>query len=187
MKSLILFLFCFFSFCSLLAKDKWEIDNQISSITFEVPVFLATNVKGKFNEFKGFIVMNNELDNNKAIFSVNIESIDMNYIKYKDLLLSEVFLYKEKYPIALVETQKFLYKNQKKLILDVELRIKNISKVIPVELEIIKLSDDLIQIKGDMSFSRIDFNLGINKWASTAILKEKIKIKTNLFLFRNQF
>ena len=93
-------------------------------------------------------------------------------------------MYKEKYPIALVETQKFLYKNQKKLILDVELRIKNISKVIPVELEIIKLSDDLIQIKGDMSFSRIDFNLGINKWASTAILKEKIKIKTNLFLFR---
>ena len=133
-------------------NDKWEIDEQISSITFEVPVFLATNVKGKFNEFKGFISVNNGLHKNyKAIFSVNIDSIDMNYLKYKALLMSEVFLDKENYPIALIETPKFLYKNQKKLILDVELRIKNMSKEIPVELEIIILSDDLIQIKGDMS------------------------------------
>ena len=64
----------------------------MSSIKFDLPVSLLKNVKGKFNNIEGFIEIdqNNKI-NNKALFSVHIDSIEINYEKYRDLLLSNVF------------------------------------------------------------------------------------------------
>ena len=74
------------------AKEKWGIDKKISKIIFEVPVLFAANVKGEFKNFDGFVEI--DLDNktnNKAIISVDISSIELNYQKYKELILSSVF------------------------------------------------------------------------------------------------
>ena len=66
---LIFFLyFLFTSFVS--ASERWILDKSLSTIEFELPVFLAKNVKGNFKNIEGFV----ELDvdnkiNNKAIFS----------------------------------------------------------------------------------------------------------------------
>ena len=54
----------------------------------------------------------------------------------------------------------------------------------PLELEINHLTEDLVQIKGLLYFSRTDFKIGTGKWDTTSILKDKIIIKTNLFLFK---
>ena len=43
---------------------------------------------------------------------------------------------------------------------------------------------ELVQIESDLSFSRTFFNIGTGKWSNTSILKDKAKIKTNLFLFK---
>ena len=108
----------------------------------------------------------------------------MNYKKYKPLLLSMIFFNAKEYPLALVDTKKFSYKNQNKLKFDVELNIKGIVNYVPLELEILHLTEELVQIKGRLSFSRNSFEIGTGKWSSTKILKDKALIETNLFLFK---
>ena len=171
----------------VISKESWLLDKNLSSIEFELPVLFANNVQGKFEEINGII----EIDlankkNNKAIFSVKINSINMNYKKYKNLLLSDIFFNSYNFPVALVDTKKFSYKNENEFSLEVELTIKGKTEIVPLDIEIIHLANELIQIKTDLDFSRTLFNIGTGKWKSTAILKDKGVIKTNLFLFKQE-
>ena len=170
---------------NLQAKETWILDKELSTINFEIPVFLTENVKGTFKKIDGVVEIDTEnKKNNKAIFSVNISSIQINYKKYKTLLLSDIFFDIKKFPLALVDTKKFSYENQNKLNLDVELQIKGKSQNVPLQLEIKQLAEELIQIKGKLFFSRNFYNIGTGKWSSTKILKDKGMITTNLFLFK---
>ena len=167
------------------ANEKWILDKNISSISFEVPVLFATNVVGKFENINGFIELDlKDKKNNKAILSVDIESLKLNYEKYMDLILGPVFFDSTKYPFGVLDTKKFAYNNEEKLKLDIELSIKGITKTIDTELIIINLTPDLVQIKGLLEFSRNDFNIGTGNWKNTAILKDKIIINSNLFLMK---
>ena len=167
------------------ANEKWILDKNISSISFEVPVLFATNVIGKFENIDGFVELDlKDKKNNKAILSVDIESLKVNYEKYMDLILGPVFFDSTKYPFGVLDTKKFAYNNEEKLNLDIELSIKGITKTIDTELTIINLTSDLVQIKGLLEFSRNDFNIGTGNWKNTAILKDKIIINSNLFLMK---
>lgn len=167
------------------ANEKWILDKNISSISFEVPVLFATNVIGKFENIDGFVELDlKDKKNNKAILSVDIESLKVNYEKYMDLILGPVFFNSTKYPFGVLDTKKFAYNNEEKLNLDIELSIKGITKTIDTELIIINLTPDLVQIKGLLEFSRNDFNIGTGNWKNTAILKDKIIINSNLFLMK---
>ena len=180
---LILILSCFSSYS--IAKERWILDKQISEITFEVPVLLAENVIGKFNTIDGFVEIDTlDQKNNKAILSVNINSLEMNYKKYKNLILSDIFFNSDKYPIGVIDTKKFAYNNEEKLNLDIELTIKGTTRVVNTELLVIKLTNDLVQIKSELKFSRNDFNIGTGNWKNTTILKDKIKINANIFMFK---
>ena len=168
-----------------LASEKWILDRSISSIEFELPVLFAKNVKGKFNTIEGFVEIDlDKKENNKAIFSVAIADIEINYKKYKNLLLSEIFFDEKRFPIALVDTRKFSYSDEKEIVIDVEFTIKGKSQIIPLTIEITQLAEEVVQIQSDLQFSRTDFEIGIGNWKNTSILKDKVKIKTNLFLFK---
>lgn len=171
----------------VISKESWLLDKNLSSIEFELPVLFANNVQGKFEEINGIIEIDlANKENNKAIFSVKINSINMNYKKYKNLLLSDIFFDSYNFPVALVDTKKFSYKNENVFSLEVELTIKGKTEIVPLDIEIIHLANELIQIKTDLDFSRTLFNIGTGKWKSTAILKDKGVIKTNLFLFKQE-
>ena len=171
----------------VISKESWLLDKNLSSIEFELPVLFANNVQGKFEEINGIIEIDlANKENNKAIFSVKINSVNMNYKKYKNLLLSDIFFDSYNFPIALVDTKKFSYKNENEFSLEVELTIKGKTEIVPLDIEIIHLANELIQIKTDLDFSRTLFNIGTGKWKSTAILKDKGVIKTNLFLFKQE-
>ena len=181
---LLFFVLLFFASNSL-AKEKWIIDKNISKITFEVPVLFATNVIGEFKNFSGLVEIDLEnKKNNKAILSVQIDSIELNYKKYKDLILSPIFFDFYNYPLAVLDTKKFSYQNEKQLFLDIELTIKGISKIIKTELIINNLTNDIVQILGKLEFNRNDFNIGTGNWQNTSILKNKIKIESNIFLIK---
>ena len=161
------------------------IDKNISQIKFEVPVLLATNVFGEFENFDGFVEIDLEnKKNNKAIFSVNIDSIKINYQKYKNLILSPIFFDQVNYPIAVIDTKRFSYEDEKNLSLNIEVTIKGISKKVNTQLKIIKLTNDIVQIFGELEFNRNDFNIGVGNWKNTSILKSKIKINANIFLIK---
>ena len=179
--NLLLLFLCSFS----QAKEKWKIDKNISQISFEVPVLFATNVKGEFKDFDGFVEIDLEnKKNNKAILSVNIDSIEINYEKYIDLIQGPIFFDFFNYPIAVLDTKKFSYKNEQDLKLSIELTIKGVSKIVETELKINRLTNNIVQILGKLDFDRIDFNIGTGKWKNTTILKNKIRINSNIFLFK---
>ena len=167
------------------ASERWILDTSLSTIEFELPVLFAKNVKGKFNTIEGFVELDvNEKKNNKAIFSVQIDDLEMNYIKYKDLLLSNIFFDAIKFPIAVIDTKKFSYDNEKELKLEAELTLKGKSEMVPLVLNVTRLAEELVQIQTEMIFSRTALNIGIDKWQNTSILKDKVKLQTNLFLFK---
>ena len=146
---------------------------------------MLKNVKGSFQVIDGIIEIDTKnKKNNKALFSVNIDSIEMNYKEYIQLILSDIFFNEEKFPIALIDTKKFSYKNQNKMNIVAELNIKGIVNEIPIQLEINSLSTDFVQIKANLIFSRKAFNIGTGNWSSTAILKDKVEINSNLFLYK---
>ena len=181
----------FFSFIFLLnssivlAGERWILDKELSSITFELPILLVKNVQGTFTSIEGFVEIDvDQKKNNKAIISVDIGSVDMNYKKYKDLLLSNIFFDEKQFPKAVIDTKKFSYQNEEELKINVELIIKGQSQMVPSTITVKRLAEELVQIQSELIFSRTDFNIGIGKWSNTMILRDKTKIKTNLFLFK---
>ena len=183
---LFVFLFIFSSNITY-ASERWVLDKSLSTVEFELPVLFAKNVKGKFNTIEGFVELDvDQKENNKAIFYVEVNDIDMNYIKYKDLLLSNVFFDVQQFPKAVVDTKKFSYLNETELTLDVELTIKGKSEIVPLKLNVKRLAEELVQIKCELIFSRTSFEIGIGNWKNTSILKDKVKLHTNLFLFREE-
>ena len=100
------------------------------------------------------------------------------------MILSPIFFDFSNYPLAVLDTKKFSYQNEKQLFLDIELTIKGISKIIKTELRINNLTNDIVQILGKLEFNRNDFNIGTGNWQNTSILKNKIKIESNIFLIK---
>ena len=167
------------------ASERWVLDKSLSTVEFELPVLFAKNVKGTFNTIEGFIELDvNQKENNKAIFYVEVKDLDMNYTKYKDLLLSNIFFDAKQFPIAVVDTKKFSYVNETELAFDVELTIKGKSELVPLIINVKRLAEELVQIQSELIFSRTAFEIGIGNWKNTSILKDKVKLSTNLFLFR---
>jgi len=181
-------LFLIFLYCKQsVANDLWTIDKNISSIEFEVPVLFAKNVTGKFNTFDGFVSLDlSNQSNNKALINVSIDSLDFNYKRYKDLVLSEVFFDVKKFPFGLIDTNNFKFNYEdNKINLMGELTIKGKSQKIPIDIEVIRLASELVQVKSEISFSRNEFDIGSGSWKNTTILKNEIKIKANIFLFKD--
>ena len=167
------------------AAERWILDKSLSTIEFELPVLFAKNVKGNFNTIEGFVELDvNQKENNKAIFYVEVNDLDMNYIKYKDLLLSNIFFDAENFPKAVVDTKKFSYVNDTEIEFEIELTIKGRNAMVPLTVYVSRLAEELVQIQPEMIFSRTAFNIGIEKWKNTSILKDKVKLQTNLFLFK---
>ena len=64
---------------------------------------------------------------------------------------------------------------------DADESIKDYSEKAPSEFP---EAEELLQIQSVLTFSRTDFKIGIGKWKNTSILKDKVILKINLFLFR---
>ena len=176
----------FVLFCTnVYSKERWVIDKNISKITFEVPVLFATNVKGEFKNINGFVEIDIEdQKNNKALLSVEIDSVESNYEKYRELLLGPIFFDLKNNPIAVLDTKKFSYEDETDLALQIELTIKGISKIVETNLKVTSITNEIVKIFGYLEISRTDFQIGIGNWSNTTILKDKIKIKSNIFLIK---
>ena len=185
LKFILVFFYLLFQTSNIFASERWILDKNLSTIEFELPVLFANNVKGQFYTIEGFVELDvDKKENNKAIFSVQIDDLEMNYVKYKDLLLSNIFFDTKKFPLAVIDTKKFSYDNENELKLDAELTLKGKSEIVPLFIKVTRLAEDLVEIKTEMTFSRTAFNIGIGKWENTSILRDKVKLQTNLFLFK---
>ena len=168
-----------------LSKERWRIDENLSKISFEIPVLLLNNVKGNFSSIEGYVEIDLENNkNNKAVFSVDIDSIKINYEKYIDLLMSDIFFNQKQFSKAVIDTKKFSYKNEEEIVINVELMIKGKSQILPIIIKVKKIAEKIVQVQSELIFSRTSFNIGIGKWSNTAVLKDNAKLRANLFLFK---
>ena len=183
---IVFFFFIFFTISNFsFASERWLVDETLSTIEFELPVLFAKNVKGTFNSIDGYVEIDtNTKKNNKAIFSVLIEDIEINYSKYKDLVLSDIFFDDKNFPMAILDTKKFSYTDEDEIEIEVELSIKGKNQMIPIIINIIQLAEEVVQIQSELIFSRNSFNIGTGNWRNTAILKDNVKLNTNIFLFK---
>ena len=63
----------------VVAKETWVLDKELSTVIFELPILLMKNVKGKFTDIEGLAEIDfEEKENSKAIFTISIDSIEMN-------------------------------------------------------------------------------------------------------------
>ena len=98
---------------------------------------------------------------------------------------SDVFFDAKKFPLGLIDTNNFKFNYEdNKINLIGELTIKGKSQKIPLDIEVIKLAKELVQVRSEISFSRNDFEIGTGNWKNTTILKDKINIRANIFLFK---
>ena len=183
---IVFFFFVFFTISNFsIASERWVVDETLSKIEFELPVLFAKNVKGKFNSIDGFVEIDtNAKKNNKAIFSVLINDIEINYAKYKDLLLSDIFFDEKNFPRAVLDTKKFSYYDERDIRIEVELSIKGKNEMVPLVINVTRLTEELVQIQSELIFSRNSFNIGTGNWKNTTILKDNVKLSTNIFLFK---
>ena len=183
---IVFFFFIFFTISNFsIASERWVVDETLSKIEFELPVLFAKNVKGKFNSIDGFVEIDtNTKKNNKAIFSVLINDIEINYAKYKDLVLSDIFFDEKNFPRAVLDTKKFSYYDEVDIRIEVELSIKGKNEMVPLVINVTRLTEELVQIQSELIFSRNSFNIGTGNWKNTTILKDNVKLSTNIFLFR---
>ena len=183
---IVFFFFIFFTISNFsFASERWLVDETLSTIEFELPVLFAKNVKGTFNSIDGYVEIDtNTKKNNKAIFSVLIEDIEINYSRYKDLVLSDIFFDDKNFPMAILDTKKFSYTDEDEIEIEVELSIKGKNQMIPIIINIIQLAEEVVQIQSELIFSRNSFNIGTGNWRNTAILKDNVKLNTNIFLFK---
>ena len=183
---IVFFFFIFFTISNFsFASERWVVDKTLSIIEFELPVLFAKNVKGTFNSIDGYVEIDtNTKKHNKAIFSVLIEDIEINYSKYKDLVLSDIFFDDKNFPKAVLDTKKFSYTDEDEIEIEVELSIKGKNQMIPLTINIIQLAEEVVQIQSELIFSRNSFNIGTGNWRNTTILKDNVKLNTNIFLFK---
>ncbi len=183
---IVFFFFIFFTISNFsFASERWLVDKTLSTIEFELPVLFAKNVKGTFNSIDGYVEIDtNTKKNNKAIFSVLIDDIEINYSKYKDLVLSDIFFDDKNFPMAILDTKKFSYTDEDEIEIEVELSIKGKNHMIPLIINIIQLAEEVVQIQSELIFSRNSFNIGTGNWRNTTILKDNVKLNTNIFLFK---
>ena len=60
--------------------------------------------------------------------------------------IDSIFFDANKYPISVLDTKKFSYENEESVLLNIELTIKGISKIIPVNLKVSDYSEDFVQL-----------------------------------------
>ena len=189
-RTLFVFIIILFS-TNIVAKNNWILDKKLSEIYFQLSLLPADDLIGKLNEFDSYIFFDNgNTSINNFNLSINIENMKLNNSELKDFLSSNIFFNVKKYPNLIVKTKKIsIQKNEKAI---AKIQIKNISHELPITLDIIKLTKDLIQIKTKFVLSRKLYGLGKNKWQSKfdffakekSILLDKIKFRTNLFFFK---
>lgn len=173
-KKLSLLVFALLTMASISSAEtaKFAIDPVHSHIGFKVKHMIISTVDGKFDEFDGFIMFD-ENDITKSSVEVNIEasSIDTDNANRDKHLRSEDFFYVEKYPTITFKSTK-IEKKKDQLYLYGELTMRGVTK--PIEIPFVfngQITDPQGNIRigfdAEAALDRQDFGISWNKMLDT--------------------
>jgi len=76
----------------------YSIDTAHSKVGFEVPHLVIATVEGRFNEYRGEVVVGEKLEDSKVSVAIDAKSVDTGNAKRDEHLRSADFLDVEKHP-----------------------------------------------------------------------------------------
>jgi polyisoprenoid-binding protein YceI len=160
----------------------WDIDPAHSEVGFVVRHLVVTKVRGRFAQFQGTITTaENPLESSVDV-SVDLDSITTNQEQRDGHLRSADFFEVETYPTMTYKASG-VRQDGDKYVLDGELTLKGITKVVPLTFELNGISDNPLTGGTVAGFSatavinRKDFNVNFEGVQNgIAIVSEKIEI-----------
>jgi polyisoprenoid-binding protein YceI len=176
-------------FCSLLtsrafAADTYNIDTNHSSVGFSVSHLVINNVHGKFNEFSGTVVVDNNAIK-EAKGTIEVKSIDTGIAKRDVHLRTPDFFDAEKYP-TITFVGKRVEKQGEQYLVTGEFTMHGVTKEIALP---IKLSGPItdpwggirVGIHAKTKLSRKEFGVSYNSTSKTgsAVVGDEIEIEIN--------
>jgi polyisoprenoid-binding protein YceI len=183
----------FMSFTTMRVEaPEWKIDNNHTSISFEVNHFF-TPVVGSFKDFDGILNFDPEnLDGSSAAFTIQISSVETDNEKRNGHLQSEDFFNAEKYPEMKFTSSSFT-KNGDDYTLNGKLTIRDITKEVSIPVDILgigahpmKKGKLITAMRAEFSLNRNDYGVGSGSWAATAVVGEEVKVSVLLEANRNK-
>jgi polyisoprenoid-binding protein YceI len=168
------------------APEKFDIDMGHSYVGFNVKHLGVSNVKGKFNEFSGSIMLDPvDITKSTVNVSVNAASIDTNNERRDADLKSANFFEVEKFP-TLTFVGKRVEKTADGMVVIGDLTIRDVTKEVRIPFE---LTGPLagangrkrMGAEGTLKINRFDYGLKWNRLQETvAVVSEEVRIELNI-------
>lgn len=115
-----------------LEPGKYNVDPAHTRVSFLIDHFVVSQVEGRFNDVKGFFVLDNDLSKAQVEVTVPISSLDTGVKKRDDHLKSKDFFDAKKYPTMTFKSKKFTG-NVTEFQVVGDLTIKNVTKEVTLD------------------------------------------------------
>ncbi|MEQ9188846.1 MAG: YceI family protein [Cryomorphaceae bacterium] len=168
---------------------QWNIDKSHASIQFSIDHFFSS-VPGKFKKFDGEIYFDpSNLQGSKAVFTIDVRSVDTDEPKRDNHLQSVDFFNAEQWPEITFVSSRFEHASGKNYMVYGSLTIHDITKEIALPLTIKGRMDnpwkdgyEILGIKIETEINRTDYGVGTGSWAATAVVSDEVEIEINMEL-----
>ncbi|MPZ63340.1 MAG: hypothetical protein GEU93_19055 [Propionibacteriales bacterium] len=119
----------------------WAIDPVHSNVGFAVRHMMVSKVRGRFVRFTGQVVTASRLSDSSVFAEIDMASVDTGTEQRDNDLLSSNFFEVEKYP-TMTYRSTGLRVDGEELILDGDLTLKGITRLVPLAVEINGVTND---------------------------------------------
>lgn len=163
-------------FCTDTFAMDWEMIPKDSMLKF-----IATQnnapVTGQFQKFSGDIHFDpRHLENSHVKITVDITSISASFNELVETLQTPEWFHAKLFPAAIFESRQFKKIDDKHFISIGTLTIRNVTKPLQINFEVLEQDQDRVKIKGETSVDRSAFGLGTGEWASTDEIQKDVKV-----------
>jgi polyisoprenoid-binding protein YceI len=183
-KTLAAVLFSSLIACHAFAADTYNLDPNHSAVGFSVSHLVINNVHGKFNEFSGTVVVDNNTIK-EAKGTIQVKSIDTGITKRDDHLRTPDFFDAQKYPTITFVSKRAETKGDETVLIG-DFTMHGVTKEISLP---VKLSGPItdpwggtrIGLHAKTKLTRKEFGVSYNDTSKTgsAVVGDEIEIEIN--------
>jgi len=162
------------------AMAAWHADGKDSTLTFS-GTSQGEAFKGLFKTFDATIDFDpGKLASSRFDVKITLASADTANSERDDTLHGKDFFDVAHSPVATYTATKFRSLGGGRYAADGMLTLRGISK--PVTLNFTLTSGVIVNLMGDATVNRLDFNVGGGQWADTSQISNAVKVHTSLVL-----
>jgi polyisoprenoid-binding protein YceI len=169
------------------AADKYMVDSGHSTVEFGVKHMVVTTVKGKFGEYAGHAMFDQD-DPTKSTVEVTIKtaSVDTDHGDRDDHLRGDDFFSAEKYPEIHFKSTKIV-KDGDDYVAHGKLTIRDVTKDVEIEFElngpiVDPWGNSRIGIEGELKLNRKEYGLAFDNTLANGglVVGDEVKIELNI-------